>query len=173
MSYIHVPPAFVNDPVIFGPLLEPTNDVQRVNYHSAIEAADLNAWYGADFHLSSAFAAHVGNNLSVSGRLVMPFSLVNSPADVIKPYALWQIFDYLIAVESDGNVGHPRLMPPYVGYNQRYDEDALRKALNEFRKRRLVAAHHLDILALDAAIAECLDEIDSTRTRQRKRREPR
>lgn len=166
MAYIHFPQVFKSDPLIAGPLLEPTNEAQQETYDAAVKAKQDYDIRHFDSDLAGHFAAHVIHNFSYAGRRFLPFSILESAADVVEPYSNWCGYDRLILW---GNKYAHNLLP-YTRSNMN-SEDEYRAALVLLRRFKHDAAHASDIVALDDAIEVCINRIDKVRMRQRKRRE--
>ena len=168
MPYIHYPPAFAQDPVVSGPLMQPINEAQRQTYEAAKKAIGKPDGHTNPYSFSNSFASHVGHNLGVVNRRFVPFSVVDSLADLQKPYGLWAGYERLVIVKADLTVECR-----YFKYEaeHRFREAGLREALRAFRYYRLQATHASDVAGLDAAIHEAIDQIDRSRSVQRKRRE--
>lgn len=163
MSHIHFPPECTNDPVI-GPLMPPTNEAQIETYENALLTQQKYAETG--HFISDVIKTHVGHNLVVASRKFMPFSIIEGPEIVMEPYSRWQGYEHLVTVEDNGKVsGHTFIFIP--GYQ--LSEEKLQDCLLLFRRYLVQAVHPLDKIALDAAIAECIHQIDKQRRRQRKR----
>lgn len=166
MAYIHFPQVFKSDLAIVGPLLAPTNDVQQETYDAAIEAKTYYEERAFDSNFGQHFATHVRHNFSYAGRHFLPFAVLASAADAEEPYSNWCGYDRLII---SGNK-YPHSLLSYTSNNKNSEED-YRGALMLLRRCKLLTTHPSDIVALDAAIAVCINQIDKLRMRQRKRRE--
>ena len=168
MSIIHYPPAFAQDPIVSGPLLPPTNAAQMQTYNAAKEARGTYGVFPSKYLAPVAFMLHVGHNLKVAKRRFVPLSVIDSPADLQKPYGVWSGYEWLVLINPDLTVGWK-----YFKYDTdpRFREAGLREALCAFRRYRSEATDTNDVAGLDAAIHEAIDQIDRSRSVQRKRRE--
>ncbi len=159
MSHIHFPLECANDPVI-GPLMPPTNEKQNETYIAALLAEQQ---YAEKMYMRfDAVRAHVGHNLAVAGRKFMPFSEIAGPEAVMEPYSKWQGYEHLVIVKDDGEISWCAYI--FMPSNQ-LSEGQLMDCLLLFRRYLVQAVHPLDKVALDAAIAECIHQIDKQRKR--------
>lgn len=144
--------------------MPPTNEAQRATYENALLAEQKHAENAYLF--LDVVRTHVGHNLFVHGRKFMPFSVIEGPEVVMEPYSKWQGYEHLIVVEDDGKLSGPHCI--FVPCLQ-LSEGEFQDCLLLFRRYLVQAVHPLDKVALDAAIAECIHQINKQRMRQRKR----
>ena len=98
----------------------------------------------------------------------MPFSKIAGPEIVMESYSKWHGHDCLVIV--DNNTGIVDQICTFTRDSYHLEKELIDRLL-QFRRCLTCAVHSLDSIAMNAAIADCIRQIDKQRMRQRKRRE--
>lgn len=97
--FIYVPPFFSQHPIVVDPPIWYVNNPQQQQTYNIAQQKIADCGDHPD-KIIDANVARIGHNMMVAGINYMPFSIVEHPADVVKPYSYWPGFECLIAISN-------------------------------------------------------------------------